>query len=248
MRMGPDSFFVHRREATMTFDAPLVPGTLIQRYKRFLADIQLEDGTVVTAHCANSGSMLGCAPAGAPVLLTRHDDPKRKLKYGWELVRIGGTWVGVNTARPNHLVKEAILAGRIPELCGYATLEMERQYGVSSRIDLLLSRPDGARCYVEVKNVTLVEGDCALFPDSVTARGTKHLHELSAQVRLGDRAVMLFLVQRGDCVHFRPAADIDPVYATTLIEAAAAGVELLCYACDVGPEGISVAGPLPISL
>jgi sugar fermentation stimulation protein A len=232
----------------MKFEQPLIVGTLIQRYKRFLADVRLEDGTVVTAHCANSGSMLGCAPEGAPVLLTAHDDPKRKLKYGWELVRIGETWVGVNTARPNHLAKEAILAGRIPELAGYDTLEMERKYGVNSRIDLLLSRPDGARCYVEVKNVTLVEGDCALFPDSVTARGTKHLHELAAQVRLGDRAVMLFLVQRGDCVRFRPADSIDPVYASTLVEAAAAGVELLCYACDVGPEGVSVAGPLPMAL
>jgi sugar fermentation stimulation protein A len=232
----------------MKFEQPLITGTLIKRYKRFLADIQLEDGTVVTAHCANSGSMLGCAPEGAPVLLTCHDDPKRKLKYGWELVRIGETWVGVNTARPNHLAKEAILAGRIPELADFETLEMERKYGQNSRIDLLLSRPDGARCYVEVKNVTLVEGDCALFPDSVTARGTKHLHELAAQVRLGDRAVMLFLVQRGDCVRFRPATSIDPVYAATLTEAAAAGVELLCYACDVGPKGVSVARPLPIDV
>jgi sugar fermentation stimulation protein A len=232
----------------MKFEQPLIKGTLIQRYKRFLADIRLEDGTVVTAHCANSGSMLGCAPEGAPVLLTNHDDPKRKLKYGWELVRIGETWVGVNTARPNHLAKEAILAGRIPELSGYDTLEMERKYGVNSRIDLLLSRPDGARCYVEVKNVTLAEGDCALFPDSVTARGTKHLHELSAQVRLGDRAVMLFLVQRGDCVRFRPASRIDPVYSATLAAAAAAGVELLCYACEVGPEGVSVARPLLMTL
>jgi sugar fermentation stimulation protein A len=232
----------------MKFEQPLMRGTLIQRYKRFLADVRLEDGTVVTAHCANSGSMLGCAPEGAPVLLTSHDDPKRQLKYGWELVRIGETWVGVNTARPNHLAKEAILAGRIPELAGYDTLQMERKYGVNSRIDLLLSRLDGVRCYVEVKNVTLVEGDCALFPDSVTARGTKHLHELSAQVKLGDRAVMLFLVQRGDCVRFRPANHIDPLYAATLAEAAAAGVELLCYACDVGPEGVSVAGPLPMEV
>lgn len=232
----------------MTFDAPLIPGVLIQRYKRFLADVRLPDGTVVTAHCANSGSMLGCAPAGAEVLLSRHDDPRRKLKYGWELVKIGPTWVGVNTARPNHLAKEAILSGAIPELAGYARLEMERRYGTNSRIDLLLTGADGARCFVEVKNVTLAEGDCARFPDSVTARGTKHLRELAAQVESGDRAVMLFLVQREDCVRFEPAAAIDPLYAETLAWAAAAGVELLCYACTVGPEAVTVARALPIAL
>lgn len=231
----------------MTFETPLISGTLLKRYKRFFADVRLDDGTVVTAHCANSGAMKGCAVEGAPVLLSFHDNPKRKLAYGWELVRIGESWVGVNTARPNHLAHEAVREGRIPELTGYSRIETERAYGENSRIDLLLTDADGQRCYVEVKSVTLVDGPCALFPDSVTARGTKHLHELARQVEAGDRAVMLYLVQREDCTRFRSAHEIDPAYAEALKAAMAAGVELLCYACTVGPEGLSVSHPLPIA-
>jgi sugar fermentation stimulation protein A len=237
-----------RFEGFMRFTTPLIRGTLLQRYKRFLADVQLEYGTVITAHCANSGSMLGCLPANAPVLLSHHPDPKRKLAYSWELVQVGGTWVGINTMRPNHLVREAIEQGVIRELAGYPTIEPERKYGENSRIDLLLSAPDRPKCYVEVKNVTLAEGDCALFPDSVTVRGTKHLNELANQVKLGDRAVMVFLVQRGDCESFRPAATIDPTYARTLVTARNAGVELLCYGCAVSPDGIAVTKPLAIDL
>lgn len=232
----------------MKFAHPLLPGVLLQRYKRFLADVRLEDGTVVTAHCANPGSMTGCLPEHAPVLLSHHPDPRRKLAYSWELVKVGESWVGINTARPNAIVREAIEAGAIPELAGYASIEPERKYGENSRIDLLLTGPDRPPCYVEVKSVTLAEGPCALFPDSVTARGTKHLHELSAQVSAGDRAVMVFLVQREDCHHFRPAGAIDPTYAAALAAAEAAGVELLCYACTVSPDGIHVARRLPIAL
>jgi sugar fermentation stimulation protein A len=232
----------------MQFETPLISGTLVKRYKRFLADVVLEDGTVVTAHCANSGSMLGCLTESAPVLLTYHDDPKRKLKYSWELVKVGGSWVGINTSRPNHIVREAIAQGHIAELAGYDTIEAERKYGVNSRIDLLLGRTNGERCFVEVKNVTLADGPVAMFPDSVTERGAKHLRELSAQVRAGDRAAMVFLVQREDCRSFKPAAHIDPRYAQELAEAQAAGVEMLVYACEVGPAGISVKERLPLSL
>lgn len=230
----------------MQFPEPLVAGTLIQRYKRFLADVRLADGTVVTAHCANSGSMLGCREPGSPVMLSYKPDPKRKLPYSWELVQVGSTWVGINTSLPNRLVAEAIAEGRIPELAGYAALKPEQKYGVNSRIDLLLSDPDRGLCYVEVKNVTLAEGELALFPDSVTERGAKHLRELSRMVQEGHRAVMVYLVQREDCRRFRPAAAIDPVYAREFERALAEGVEALCYACTVTPDGIAVQSRLPI--
>lgn len=228
------------------FPEPLVAGTLLQRYKRFLADVRLEDGSVVTAHCANSGSMLGCQAPGSPVRLSHKPDPRRKLPYSWELVQVGATWVGVNTSLPNRLVAEAIQAGRIPELAGYATLKPEQKYGVNSRVDLLLSDPERGLCYVEVKNVTLADGELALFPDSVTERGAKHLRELSRMVQEGHRAVMVYLVQREDCRRFRPAESIDPTYAREFELALAAGVEALCYTCTVSPEGIAVQGPLPI--
>lgn len=230
----------------MQFKEPLIAGTLIQRYKRFLADVRLADGTVVTAHCANSGSMLGCQAPDSPVMLSHQPDPKRKLSYSWELVRVGATWVGINTSLPNRLVAEAIVQGRIPELAGYATMRPEQKYGVNSRIDLLLSDPERGLCYVEVKNVTLADGELALFPDSVTERGAKHLRELSRMVHEGHRAVMVYLVQREDCRRFRPAATIDPTYAREFEAALAVGVEALCYACTVTPEGVEVQARLPI--
>ncbi|HEY9855698.1 MAG TPA: DNA/RNA nuclease SfsA [Stenomitos sp.] len=230
----------------MQYSEPLVEGTLIQRYKRFLADVRLADGTVVTAHCANSGSMLGCKEPGSPVMLSHKPDPKRKLPYSWELVRVGPSWVGINTSLPNRLVAEAIAQGRIPELSGYARVQPEQKYGANSRIDLLLSDPERGLCYVEVKNVTLTDGDLALFPDSVTERGAKHLRELSRMVAEGHRAVMVYLVQRDDCRRFQPAAAIDPTYAREFAAARAAGVEALCYACTVSPEGIEVQTRLPI--
>jgi sugar fermentation stimulation protein A len=231
----------------MDYPSPLLPGTLIKRYKRFLADVRLLDGQVVTAHCANSGSMLGCNLPDSQVLLSFRDAPKRKLKYTWELVKVGATWVGINTALPNHIVAEAIQGGAIPELTGYATLKPERKYGRNSRIDLLLSDPEKGLCYVEVKNVTLAEGSQALFPDAVTERGAKHLRELSDMVREGHRAVMVYLVQREDCDCFWPAEAIDPTYAAAFAAAQAAGVEALCYRCTVTPEGVAVAKRLPIA-
>ncbi len=233
----------------MKFADPLIEGRLIKRYKRFLADVELIDGGVVTAHCANSGSMLGVKEPGSEVWLSAADNPNRKLRYTWELVRVGDGLVGINTGRPNRLVAEAVAGGAIDELAGYATLRREVKYGRNSRIDLLLEDPSRPPCYVEVKNVTLRrDGGAAEFPDAVTARGAKHLEELTDMVAAGNRAVMVYLVQRGDCDRFAVAADIDPAYAAGLARARAAGVESICRACDVSVDGITVARPLPVAL
>jgi len=231
----------------MRFPRPLVRGVLLRRYKRFLADIRLMDGGETTAHCANPGSMLGLAEPGMEVWLLPHGDPKRKLAWSWELVRAGDHLVGINTAHPNGLAAEAIAAGRIPALAGYASSRREQRYGRASRIDLLLEAPGRPICYVEVKNVHLRRGNDAEFPDSVTARGAKHLSELTAMTAAGHRAVMLYVVQRAHCREFRIAADIDPVYDLAFRDARAAGVEMLCYYCAVNLEGIEIAAPLAIS-
>ena len=232
----------------MRFAAPLTRGILLRRYKRFLADIRLEDGQEITAHLANSGSMTGTSTPGMDVWLSHHDNPKRKLAWSWELVRVDGHLVGVNTAHPNAIVAEAIQNGEIPELGGYDTLRREVPYGEKSRVDMVLSAPDRPDCYVEVKNVHLKQDEWAEFPDAVTARGTKHLQELQAMIRAGYRSVMVFLVQRADCTAFRPAAQIDPLYARTLYDAVQNGVETLCYHCTMGLDEIRVAAPLPIHL
>ena len=236
----------------MKFETPLIRGTLIKRYKRFLTDVELENGDVVVAHCANSGSMLSVNDAGAPVWLSPANDPKRKLKFTWELVQIGDAMVGVNTQHPNRVVAEAIEAGQIPELTGYETLKREVKYGQNSRIDILLSDPHKPLCYVEVKNTTmrrdLSKGAPAEFPDAVTARGAKHLEELANMVREGHRAVMFYLVQRDDAERFTVAADIDPTYAAGLKAAMNAGVEVLAYTCRVTPEEIVVTDPVEVTL
>ena len=195
----------------MKFPAPLTRGKLLKRYKRFLADVELENGEVVVAHCANTGAMMGLNAPGVTVYLSANDNPKAKLAWRWEAVELeDGTIVGINTAHPNRLVEEAILAGAIPELSGYAALKREVKYGVNSRIDLLLSDNAKGLCYVEVKNVHLLRTPrLAEFPDSVTARGAKHLHEMADMVAAGHRAVMFYLVQRSDCDHFSLARDID---------------------------------------
>lgn len=233
----------------MQYPGPLIRGTLIKRYKRFLADIRLEDGSVVVAHCANSGSMLSCDPAGAEVWLSPASNPDRKLRYTWELVRIGDGLVGINTSLPNRIVEEAVQAGAIPELAGYARLRREVKYGRNSRIDLLLEDDARPPCYVEVKNVTMrrnLEDGPVEFPDAVTARGAKHLEELADMVRGGARAVMMYLVQRGDGAAFCIAGDIDPTYHEGLARAMAGGVEVLCYGCTVTPEAVVLAGALPM--
>ena len=230
----------------MHFEKPLTEGKLIKRYKRFLADVELPDGQVVVAHCANSGSMMGLKAPGSRVLLSANTNPKAKLDWRWEMIEADGTLVGINTSRPNKLVEDAILDGTITELRGYATLKREVKYGKNSRIDILLSDP--AQAYVEVKNVTLKTGDEAQFPDAVTERGRKHLHELMDMVAAGHRAVMVYLVQRADCTGFAPAADIDPDYAASLVKAQQAGVELLCYQCVLDEQGIKVDTPLKIRI
>jgi len=239
----------------MKFPDSLIEGRLIKRYKRFMADVELVgSGQVVTAHCANSGSMLSVNEAGAEVWLSPARNPDRKLKYTWEMIRIGRSLVGINTALPNAIVADAIEAGRIPELNGYASLRREVKYGENSRIDLLLEKDgpgQGGKCYVEVKNVTmrrdLGKGSPVEFPDAVTTRGTKHLIELANMVRDGHRAVMLYLVQRADSPAFAIAADIDPDYAEGLRVAMKAGVEALCYGCKLNKHGISVAKPVPLA-
>jgi sugar fermentation stimulation protein A len=207
----------------------------------------LADGTVTTVHCANPGAMTGLAEPGMHVLLSRSASPTRKLPLSWELVEADGGWVGINTAHPNRLVEEAIAAGAIAELTRYATIRREVPYGRNSRIDLLLSGEGRPDTYVEVKNVHLSrKPPLAEFPDSVTARGTKHLAELTDMVAAGHRAVMVYLVQRSDCTAFRLAADIDPTYAAAFAKARAAGVEALAYACRISQDEIAVAGSLPV--
>ncbi len=236
----------------ITFEKPLTRATLVRRYKRFLADVEMPGGEVVVAHCANSGSMMGLCDPGATVWLSPNQNPKAKLDWRWELVEVNNTLVGINTARPNRIVEAAISAGEIPELTGYETLRREVKYGENSRIDLLLEEPGLSSlpglCYVEVKNVTLKRGAEAEFPDAVTARGTKHLGELANMVREGHRAVMFYLVQRGDCQVFTIAGDIDPAYAGALKEATEAGVEALCYACAVTTRDIRIARAIPLDI
>ncbi|WP_135080261.1 DNA/RNA nuclease SfsA [Terasakiella sp. SH-1] len=231
----------------MKFETELIKGKLIKRYKRFLADVELENGEVVTAHCANSGSMLSVKEAGATVWLSPSNNPKRKLKFTWEIVEVDGHNVGINTGHPNKIVEEAILAGQIKELTGYANLRREVKYGQNSRIDVLLEDDDKPKCYVEVKNVTLRRGDNADFPDAVTSRGAKHLRELGDMVEEGHRSVMFYLVQRPDCTVMDIARDIDPAYDEELKNALKRGVEVICYQCDVTPEEISITTPVPVA-
>jgi len=225
----------------MRFPDPLIRGRLVRRYKRFLSDVELASGEQVVAHCANPGSMLGLADPGAEVWLSPSRNPARKLKYSWELVAAGDGLVGINTGHPNAIVAEALAGDRIPELTGYQNRRREVRYGRNSRIDLLLEQEGRPPCYVEVKNVTLKRGaEAAEFPDAVTQRGTKHLAELAQMARSGARAVMFFLVQRGDCERLEIAGDIDPDYQSAFTAALADGVEAICYDCHVAPEAIEL--------
>ncbi|KZY32355.1 sugar fermentation stimulation protein SfsA [Roseovarius sp. HI0049] len=231
----------------MRFQTPLEPARLLRRYKRFLADIRLEaDGREVVAHCANPGSMMGLAEPGMRIWVEPNDDPKKKLNYGWRLVDHGnGHFTGVDTGLPNRALKAVLEARAVPGLEGYGTVLPERKYGAGSRIDFLLQDKGLPDAYVEVKSVTLSrQPGLAEFPDSVTARGRKHLLELAEMARAGHRAVMLFLVQRTDCAEVTLAADIDPAYAAAFAAAQAAGVETICLGCAITPEAVEVAGPL----
>ena len=225
----------------MQFQSPLVYGVLIQRYKRFLADVRLDNGEEITVHCPNPGAMMGITSPGSRVALSKSPNLARKLAYSWEMVELNGIWIGVNTSNPNLIVGEALVLNAIPELAGYKHLKPEVKYGQNSRIDFLLSDGPTELCLVEVKNVHLIRhGTLAEFPDCVTARGAKHQLELAEQVKNGVRCVLLYVVQRGDAESFRVAVDLDPVYAKASAFATQAGVETYAYCCNMLGEGITL--------
>jgi sugar fermentation stimulation protein A len=233
----------------MRFPAPLIPATLIRRYKRFLAEVKLDAGAEITAHVSNPGAMTGLAAPGARVWLSKSDNAKRKMPYSWELVEAdfgaGPELAGVNTGRPNLLVAEALAANALPALAGYASVRREVRYGANSRVDFLLESDDKPPCYVEIKNVHLMrEAGLAEFPDCVTARGAKHLDELAAVAAGGARAVMLFVIQIGSARRFALARDIDPAYGAAFDRARAAGVEAAAWKCAISRAGIAVKEPV----
>ena len=237
----------------MEFSPTLVGGTLIKRYKRFLADVRLDDGREVTAHCPNPGSMRTCAEPGWRVWLSPATNPARKLKWTWEIVLAGDAQVPVlvNTSRPNHVVAEAIGHGQVAELTGYGRMRQEVRYAQRSRVDILLDEAEdgGPQCFVEVKNVTLADGPGqAAFPDSVTARGARHMADLAEEVASGHRAVVFFLVSRADATQMRPADDIDSKYGAALRAAVAAGVEVLAYRCEISQVGLKLGARVPVIL
>ncbi|MEC9431504.1 MAG: DNA/RNA nuclease SfsA [Pseudomonadota bacterium] len=231
----------------MNFAAPLVEGVLLRRYKRFLADVTLADGREVTAHCANPGAMTGLAAPGTRIWLEPSTDPKRKLKWSWKLAALpGGGLACVDTGLPNRVVAEALAARALPAFAAYGTARPEVRYGEKSRVDFLLSEPGLPDCWLEVKAVSLSRTPgLAEFPDTVTARGARHLDDLAAMAGQGARAAMLYLVQRDDCGRVGIAADIDPGYAAALARARAAGVEAVAHAAVIGPGGVSAGPELP---
>ncbi|NOX86075.1 MAG: DNA/RNA nuclease SfsA [Chlorobi bacterium] len=230
----------------MKFQNPLIPGKLIKRYKRFLADVELGDGQLVTAHCTNSGSMKSCLEEGAPVYLSPVNDPKRKTKYTWEMIFINNGWVGINTSIPNLLAYEAVRKGQIPALRGYTSVKREVRFN-DSRFDIYAEN-EKEKCFIEVKNVTLKDGDYARFPDAVTSRGLKHLNTLLEVKQQGIRAVMLYIVQRMDVNIFAPAWDIDPEYSAKLAEVYKTGIEIIPLQAEVTPERIEIVKELPFEL
>ncbi|NOY79295.1 MAG: DNA/RNA nuclease SfsA [Calditrichaeota bacterium] len=230
----------------MEFQVPLVEGVLVKRYKRFLADIRLNTGEMVTAHCPNSGSMMGLVNPGSPVRLSVSRNPKRKLNYTWEMVKADGVWVGINTNYPTRLVIEGFEQGSIPEFASYRSVRKEVTAG-NSRLDLHFTGPRGT-LWVELKNVTLVSDNVARFPDAVTVRGHKHVRELTALCKRGEPAAIFFVIQREDVDWFTPADAIDPQFGQLLREAARQGVSLWAYRWQVSPAGIQMLGKVPVHL
>jgi len=230
----------------MKFAQTLIHGRLIKRYKRFLADVKLDNGEVITAHCTNSGSMKSCLENGAEVYLSPVDDPNRKTKFTWEMIKINGDWVGINTGNPNKLAYEAVKNGEIEKLKGYTEVQREVTFG-DSRFDVM-AKNRNETCFIEVKNVTLKEGDYALFPDAVTSRGKKHLETLIKVKEKGMRAVMLYIIQRTDVNIFAPAKEIDPEYSKALEIAKKKGVEIIPMQAKVSPEKIELIKELPFEL
>lgn len=233
----------------MEFARPLIRGVLLRRYKRFLADVMLDDGRAVTAHCANPGAMLGLNAPGLAVWLEPNDDPRRKLRFAWRLVELpGGHWAGIDTGVPNRIVGEALRAGSVPALAGYDALRAEVAYGRASRVDFLCVGPGLPPAYVEVKNVHLRrDGDLAEFPDCVTLRGARHLAELADMVGAGARAIMLYVVQRSDCARMRLAEDLDPAYARAFVAARAAGVETVAHGTVISQQGVRLGPAIPFA-
>ncbi len=231
----------------MLFDRPLVPAVLVQRYKRFLFDAILEDGSPITGFCPNTGSMRGLTTPDSRIWLSEHDSVTRKYRHMLEMVEVDGTMVGINTGLPNRLAEEAIRAGQVSDLNQYAHLQREQKYGRNSRIDMLLTDPDRQRAYVEVKNVHFSRtSGLGEFPDSPTARGAKHLEELGDMVEAGHRGIMIYLIQRNDCATFRICDDLDPVYARAFERARRRGVEAFAVKCQVSPKQITPDGLIPI--
>ena len=232
----------------MQFSTALHRGHLLKRYKRFLADVQLDDGTIVTAHCPNTGSMKTCYEENGRVWLSFSSDPKRKLRYTWEFSETEGGLIGVNTSKPNAVIAEGISNGLIAQLAGYKNLRQEVKYGKNSRIDILLEDPAKGSCYVEVKNTTLLEGLGILFPDAVTERGLKHLEELKQTVDSGHRAVMVYFINRPEGAFFTPADSIDPKYGKALRTAVKQGVEVIAIRAKSSTTGITVGELVPVQL
>lgn len=229
----------------MKFETALLLGTLVKRYKRFFADIELEDGGLITAHCPNTGSMQGVLTPGNKVWVSLVDDPKRKLKYTWQYVEVDGTPIGVNTHNPNKIIHEALLQKQIPELSSYSSIRPEVKYGTeNSRIDFLLRDDSTQQCYVEVKNVHYAKSEAgrqmAIFPDSVTTRGVKHLNELMRVVDQGHRAVVIYCIQRSDVDALRFGEEFDPEYAKAANLALKHGVEMFPYTCILSPDQITL--------
>jgi sugar fermentation stimulation protein A len=233
----------------MQFPQPLVRGTLVKRYKRFLADVVLESGEELTAHCPNPGAMLGLNMPGLPVWLSKSADPKRKLSHTLELVDVDGGLVGINTMHPNRLVAEALKAGTIAEAVGYDRIRPEVKYGANSRVDFLLEKDNAPPLWLEVKNVHLMRTPgLAEFPDCVAARSLKHLKEMTERVRMGERALMVYVIQRMDCHRFTPCMELDPAYAKGLAQALQDGVEAAAYACHITPQEIVITEPVKIEI
>ena len=231
----------------MRFARPLIPATLVARYKRFLFDAVLHDGTPITGSCPNTGSMMGLTAPGSRIWISEHDSPTRKYRHCLEIVEADGTLVGINTGLPNRLAEEALRAGLVADLATYATLERERKYGRNSRVDILLSDPMKGLAFVEVKNVHLRRtATLAEFPDSITSRGAKHLDELGDMVEAGHRAIMFYLIQRADIDRFRLCRDLDSTYARAFDRAIARGVEAHAVRCDITPCGITPLDVVPI--
>jgi sugar fermentation stimulation protein A len=231
----------------MQFNQELQPGILVRRYKRFLADIKLDNGEIITVHCPNSGSMLGCSEPGSPVMLSFSDNPRRKYSRTLEMVQIEAVWVGVNTSLTNRLVREALENGVIAEIGRPDAIRQEIKTSDNTRLDFLLEQK-GEKLFMEVKNCSLAEDRIAMFPDAVTIRGTKHLRELATLREQGHRAAVFFCVQRRDADCFKPAAHIDPLYSAVLAEVTLAGVQVLAYQADVTPRGIKISRQLPVNI